>query len=64
VTDAPVINQSRFQDRLTIGTPGKSGVLSVSFDSADYNESIRRVDVAIQVRDHLLEELTKRGART
>ena len=60
----PVINQSRFQDRLTIGTAGKGGVLSVSFDSADYNESIKRIDVAIQVRDHLLEKLAKGGART
>ena len=60
----PVINQSRFQERLTIGTAGRGGVLSVSFDSADYNESIRRIDVAIQVRDHLLEKLAAGGART
>jgi hypothetical protein len=59
----PVINQSRFQDRLTIGTAGKGGVLSISFDSADYNESVRRVDVAIQVRDHLLERLAGGGAK-
>jgi hypothetical protein len=59
----PVINQSRFQDRLTVGTAGKGGVLSVSFDSSDYNESIRRIDVAIQVRDHLLAKLAGGGAR-
>jgi hypothetical protein len=58
-----MINKSRFQDRLTIGTAGKGGVLSVSFDSADYNESVKRIDVAIQVRDHLLEKLAKGGAR-
>ena len=59
----PVINQSRFQDRLTIGTPGRAGVLSISFDSADYNESIRRIDTAILVRDHLLEKLVSGGQR-
>ena len=59
----PVVNQSRFQDRLTIGTPGRAGVLSISFDSADYNESIRRIDTAILVRDHLLEKLAAGGAR-
>jgi hypothetical protein len=60
----PVINQSRFQEKIVIGTAGKGGVLSISFDSADYNESIRRVEVAIQVRDFLLTKLAAGGART
>lgn len=63
MTEAPVINQSRFQDRIVIGSSSKGGQLSVSFDSADYNEAVRRIDVAVQVRDHLLEKLDAGGAR-
>lgn len=62
--EPPLINQSRFQDRITIGSASKGGQLSVSFDSADYNEAVRRIDVAVQVRDHLLERLAAGGAKT
>ena len=61
MTETTTINQSRFQDRITIGSASKGGQLSVSFDSADYNEAVRRVDVAVQVRQHLIEKLS-RGA--
>jgi len=62
--ETPIITQSRFQDRITIGSASKGGQLSISFDSADYNEAIRRVDVAVQVSDHLLTKLAAGGART
>ena len=57
MTDPVVINQSRFQDRITIGSSSKGGQVSISFDSADLAEAESRVDVAIRVRTRLLEKL-------
>jgi hypothetical protein len=57
MTDPVVINQSRFQDRITIGSSSKGGQISISFDSADLAEAERRVDVAVRIRARLLEKL-------
>jgi hypothetical protein len=57
MTEPVVINQSRFQDRITIGSSSKGGQISISFDSADLAEAERRVDVAVRVRARLLEKL-------
>ncbi|MGD0534353.1 MAG: hypothetical protein ABR999_02785 [Methanoregula sp.] len=51
-------------DRIVIGSASKGGQISISFDSSDLNESVKRVDIAVQVRDHLLERLAAGGART
>jgi hypothetical protein len=50
-------------DYLIIGTPGKGGEIRVHFDSGDLNDACRRVDVAVQVREHMLERLAAGGQR-
>lgn len=52
---------SERQDYIILGTPGKNGELRIHFDAGDLNDSYRRVDVAVQVRAHLLERLTVGG---
>jgi hypothetical protein len=61
----PEIITSRvlYPDSITLGTPGKGGEIKVYFDSGDLTEAQKRVDNAVQVRQHLLNRLTEGGQR-
>ena len=48
-------------DSITMGTPGRGGEIKVYFDSGDWNAAQKRIDVAVQARQRMLNRLTEGG---
>lgn len=58
-----ITSRTLYPDSVEIGTPSKGGVLKIHFDSGNLSEAQARVDVAVQVRQHLLNRLVSGGQR-
>ena len=58
-----ITHRTLHPDSLTVGTPGKGGEIKVYFDSGDLSEAERRIDIAVQMRQRLLNRLTEGGMK-
>jgi YbbR domain-containing protein len=51
------VTRQQYPDSITIGRVSKGGEIKVYFDADDLTGAQRRVDVAVQIRTHLIERL-------
>jgi len=51
------ITRTEWPDSVEIGRASKGGVLKIYFNASDLSEAQKRIDNAVQARQHLLQKL-------